>query len=61
MFWIHAGAYSSGHAGPDLNGPEYFMDKNVIIVALNYRLGALGGLLYFMATKFMNTISFNKI
>lgn len=44
MFWIHGGKFSLGHSGPDENGPEYFMDKDVILVSINYRLGVLGSL-----------------
>ncbi|XP_050443567.1 uncharacterized protein LOC126847405 [Adelges cooleyi] len=42
MFWIHGGGYQTGHGGPSLFGPEYFMDKDVVIVTVNYRIGALG-------------------
>ena len=40
MVWIHGGAYTYG-AGSVL-GTQYFMDTDVIIVTLNYRLGAFG-------------------
>ncbi|XP_050531743.1 juvenile hormone esterase-like isoform X2 [Daktulosphaira vitifoliae] len=47
MFWIHGGAFSSGNGGSQMFGPQYFMDKDVIIVSINYRLGVLG----FMSTE----------
>ncbi|XP_065216355.1 venom carboxylesterase-6-like [Planococcus citri] len=40
MVWIHGGSYQIG-VSSDYN-PEYFMDKNVIFVTVNYRLGVLG-------------------
>lgn len=35
MIWIHGGSFywSNGNAGE--NGPEFFMDKEVIIVTVN--------------------------
>jgi len=44
MFWIHGGMFSHGHGGPGKHGPEYFMDKDVLLVSINYRLGILGKL-----------------
>ncbi|XP_065216351.1 juvenile hormone esterase-like [Planococcus citri] len=40
MVWIHGGSFQFG-SSEDYN-PEYFMDKDVILVTINYRLGALG-------------------
>ncbi|CAG7828875.1 unnamed protein product, partial [Allacma fusca] len=40
MFYIHGGAYISG--GGSIVGPNYFMDEDVILITINYRLGALG-------------------
>lgn len=42
MFWIHGGGFVAGHSGPSLYGPDYFMDKDVVFVSFNYRLGLLG-------------------
>ncbi|KAH8411061.1 hypothetical protein KR222_011277, partial [Zaprionus bogoriensis] len=43
MVYIHGGGFFSGSASPLLTGPEYFMDTGeVILVAMAYRLGALG-------------------
>ncbi|TDG47048.1 hypothetical protein AWZ03_006485 [Drosophila navojoa] len=43
MVYIHGGGFFSGSAGPQLTGPEYFMDTGeVILVSMAYRLGALG-------------------
>ena len=40
MFWIHGGGWNNG-AGSEF-GADFFMDENIIIVTINYRLGALG-------------------
>ncbi|KAJ4446924.1 hypothetical protein ANN_13625 [Periplaneta americana] len=42
MFWIHGGGWLSGSGGIDQFGPQYLLDKNVVLVSINYRLGALG-------------------
>ncbi|VVC41625.1 Carboxylesterase type B, conserved site,Carboxylesterase, type B,Carboxylesterase type B [Cinara cedri] len=42
MFWIHGGGFLAGHSAPDLYGPDYFMDKDVVFVSFNYRLGLFG-------------------
>lgn len=43
IVFIHGGGYFAGGANPDIVGPEYFMDScSVIMVAIAYRLGALG-------------------
>ena len=40
MVWIHGGSWQVG-TGSNY-GPNFYLDKNVIIVTINYRLGALG-------------------
>ncbi|KAF5307857.1 hypothetical protein FQR65_LT06589 [Abscondita terminalis] len=42
LFYIHGGSYTYNSARPDWLGPEILLDKNIILVTLNYRLGALG-------------------
>lgn len=42
IVYIHSGLYYFGSGHIDLAGPQYLMDKNVVLVTLNYRLGALG-------------------
>jgi carboxylesterase type B len=42
MVWIHGGAFVSGSSGTKCYGPEYFMDKKVILVTINYRLNVFG-------------------
>jgi carboxylesterase type B len=42
MVWIHGGGYVVGDSKTALFGPGYLIDKDVIMVSMNYRLGALG-------------------
>uniref|UniRef100_A0A2S2QI72 Carboxylic ester hydrolase n=1 Tax=Sipha flava TaxID=143950 RepID=A0A2S2QI72_9HEMI len=42
MVWIPGGGFSSGHGGMRLYGPKYLMDKDVVLVTINYRIGILG-------------------
>ncbi|XP_018341728.1 PREDICTED: esterase FE4-like isoform X2 [Trachymyrmex septentrionalis] len=42
MVWIHGGAYSTGSGDATMYGPDYIVQKDVILVTLNYRLGVMG-------------------
>lgn len=42
MVWTHGGGFMSGDGTPSSFGPQYFMDLEVLIVTINYRLGPLG-------------------
>ncbi|KAL3282793.1 hypothetical protein HHI36_005959 [Cryptolaemus montrouzieri] len=42
MVSIHWGGFFAGRGTSDYFGPEYLMDKDVIVVTFNYRLGVLG-------------------
>ena len=42
MVWFHGGGYTSGDSSSRLYGPEYLLDKDVILVTSNYRLGIFG-------------------
>ncbi|XP_036329317.1 esterase B1-like isoform X2 [Rhagoletis pomonella] len=42
MVWIHGGAFAVGEANRDWCGPDYFMEKDVILVTIQYRLGVFG-------------------
>jgi len=44
MLWIHGGAFTEG-SGSDYD-PVYFMEKDVVVVTINYRLGPLGFLTF---------------
>jgi len=45
MVWIPGGGFSSGHGGLSLYGPQYLLDKDVVVASFNYRVGPLGKLL----------------
>ncbi|CAL8073925.1 unnamed protein product [Orchesella dallaii] len=40
LVYIHGGGFLSGTSG--MYGPKYFMDEDVVLVTINYRLGPLG-------------------
>ncbi|CAH1724878.1 unnamed protein product [Aphis gossypii] len=42
MVWIPGGGFSSGHGGFSLYGPQYLLDKDVVVASFNYRIGPLG-------------------
>ena len=43
LFWIHGGGLTVGSGRIAEHGPQYFMEtEQVVIVTINYRLGALG-------------------
>ncbi|XP_058799383.1 esterase B1-like [Phymastichus coffea] len=46
MVWIHGGNFASGSGDDSFYGPDYFMRRNVCLVTINYRLGALGFLTF---------------
>lgn len=39
---VHGGGYSRGSSRSELYGPDYLIEKDVIIVSFNYRLGVIG-------------------
>ncbi|XP_063223164.1 pyrethroid hydrolase Ces2a-like [Bacillus rossius redtenbacheri] len=42
MVWIHGGAFVLGSGDSDMYGPDYLVAEDVVLVTINYRLGALG-------------------
>ncbi|XP_043476975.1 esterase FE4-like [Leptopilina heterotoma] len=42
MVWIHGGGYFFGDSSPSVYGPNYLLDKNILLVSMNYRLGIFG-------------------
>ena len=44
MVWIHGGGFvfGSGNGETDIYGPANFMDKDIVFVTINYRLGPFG-------------------
>lgn len=42
MVWFHPGGWNSGMADDMLFGPDFLIENDVVIVTVNFRLGALG-------------------
>ncbi|XP_014236579.1 esterase E4-like [Trichogramma pretiosum] len=42
LFWIHGGAFMYGNGNDESFGPDFFLQKDVVLVTINYRLGVLG-------------------
>lgn len=43
LFWIHGGAYRTGQGAiPWYNGERFCRNGDIVVVSINYRLGALG-------------------
>ncbi|XP_026826921.1 uncharacterized protein LOC113562273 [Ooceraea biroi] len=42
MVWIHGGGYFYGSGSDGNHRPDYLLAKEVIVVSINYRLGAFG-------------------
>merc|ERR1712241_196744 len=42
MAWIHGGGFFGGDSGDLRYGPGNLLDKDVIFVSINYRLGVFG-------------------
>ncbi|KYM98243.1 Esterase E4, partial [Cyphomyrmex costatus] len=42
MVWIHGGGFYEGSGDALIYGPDYIVQKDVVLVTLNYRLGVLG-------------------
>ncbi|KAI4488472.1 hypothetical protein M0802_011578, partial [Mischocyttarus mexicanus] len=42
LCWIYGGSFISGQNSKDTWSPDYFIEEDLVVVAINYRLGALG-------------------
>ncbi|XP_031345675.1 venom carboxylesterase-6-like isoform X2 [Photinus pyralis] len=42
IVFIHGGGFISDSGNPELYGPDILLDKDLVLVTVNYRLGALG-------------------
>ncbi|XP_034942575.1 esterase FE4-like isoform X2 [Chelonus insularis] len=42
MVFIHGGGFNGGSGDEDFWGPDFLVEKDVVLVTMNYRLGALG-------------------
>ncbi|CAG5092134.1 Similar to B1: Esterase B1 (Culex pipiens) [Cotesia congregata] len=50
IVWIYGGGFVSGSSNPKTYGPDFLIEEDVVVVAMNYRLGALG----FLSLKHTN-------
>lgn len=48
MFLIHGGAFIIGSGNFTIQGPDYILEQNVIMVAINYRLSVYGNIFYIL-------------
>lgn len=42
MIWIYGGEYKYGYTTMSMYGPDYLIENDVVVVAISYRVGALG-------------------
>lgn len=42
MVWIHGGGYFLGNNAKELYNPEILLRNDVVLITINYRLGAFG-------------------
>ncbi|XP_057336608.1 juvenile hormone esterase-like isoform X1 [Microplitis mediator] len=42
MVWIFGGGFQYGSGNDDMYGPDYLVEKDVVLVTINYRLGIFG-------------------
>jgi len=42
LVYIHGGGFVVGDSTDTVYGPDYLIGKDIVIVSMNYRLGALG-------------------
>ncbi|XP_073820561.1 esterase B1-like isoform X1 [Musca autumnalis] len=46
MVWIYGGGYNAGEASWDFYSPDYLMQKDMVVVTFNYRVGIFGFLCF---------------
>jgi carboxylesterase type B len=42
MVWIHGGAFKMGTGSSTMYGPDHFLEEDVVIASIQYRIGILG-------------------
>ncbi|XP_053689756.1 esterase B1-like [Sabethes cyaneus] len=42
MVYIYGGGFTEGTSGTELYGPDFLLQKDIVLVTFNYRVGALG-------------------
>lgn len=46
MVWIHGGGFIEGDNQYELYAPDFFLEENVVVVTVAYRLGIFGELIF---------------
>lgn len=46
MYYIYGGGFVNGVGNFDNVGPHYFMEHEIVVVTINYRVGAFGNVSY---------------
>lgn len=61
MVWIHGGAFKFGDSSEMMYGPDYLLadENDIVFVSLNYRLGALGKLNFYIPFNLTNFVIIN--
>ena len=54
LVFIHGGSWQAGSAKDTSYSPIYLMDQDIVVVAIQYRIGALGFLRYGMVRHKFN-------
>lgn len=42
LVWIHGGGFVTGSCQTDMCGPDYLLQKDIVVVSFNYRCGVFG-------------------
>lgn len=42
MVWIHGGGFAMGSSEVAMYSPNFLLDRDIVLVTINYRLGPLG-------------------
>lgn len=46
MLFIHGGGFTFGSGNDEIYAPDYIIERDVILVTINYRVGVFGQLNY---------------
>lgn len=42
MVWFYGGGFVIGTSSEDAYGPDYLIQRDIVLITINYRVGALG-------------------
>lgn len=51
MVFFHPGGFAGGSGDDDLFGPDFLIEQDVILVTMNFRLGAAGNVRYCFSAR----------